>query len=396
VRHGLVIAEIALAVMLVTGAGLLLRSFNNLTSVDAGFDPENLATFGVVLPQATYPDGQQRVRFMTDLMRRLEEIPGVENAAAVQGLPPVRQVNANDTEFEGVPQEPGSPPQNVDFYQTVTPDYFTTLGIKIVEGRGFTPADAGGPPVFIVNEALAKRFYPGKSAIGRRMKPFGIDTVPWATIVGVARDVKQAGLEAEVGTELYFNYEQAPAYVGFAPGQMNVVLKSTRPLAALAPAIRQAVAAGDPGLPVVELRTMEAVFGDSVTRQRFLSQLLGIFAAVALVLAAVGTYGILSYMVTQRRREIGIRMALGAGYGQVIRLVLGHGLVMAAVGVGLGIVGALALSRVTRSLLYGVSPLDPLTFAVAASVITVVALAASLVPTRRATRVDPLVAIRAD
>jgi hypothetical protein len=166
---------------------------------------------------------------MTDLMRRLEEIPGVENAAAVQGLPPVRQVNANDTEFEGVPQEPGSPPQNVDFYQTVTPDYFTTLGIKIVEGRGFTPADAGGPPVFIVNEALAKRFYPGKSAIGRRMKPFGIDTVPWATIVGVARDVKQAGLEAEVGTELYFNYEQAPAYVGFAPGQMNVVLKSTRP-----------------------------------------------------------------------------------------------------------------------------------------------------------------------
>jgi len=250
--------------------------------------------------------------------------------------------------------------------------------------------------VFIVNEALAKRFYPGKSAIGRRMKPFGIDTVPWATIVGVARDVKQAGLEAEVGTELYFNYEQAPAYVGFAPGQMNVVLKSTRPLAALAPAIRQAVAAGDPGLPVVELRTMEAVFGDSVTRQRFLSQLLGIFAAVALVLAAVGTYGILSYMVTQRRREIGIRMALGAGYGQVIRLVLGHGLVMAAVGVGLGIVGALALSRVTRSLLYGVSPLDPLTFAVAASVITVVALAASLVPTRRATRVDPLVAIRAD
>ena len=396
VRHGLVIAEIAHAVMLVTGAGLLLRSFNNLTSVDAGFDPENLATFGVVLPQATYPDGQQRVRFMTDLMRRLEEIPGVENAAAVQGLPPVRQVNANDTEFEGVPQEPGSPPQNVDFYQTVTPDYFTTLGIKIVEGRGFTPADAGGPPVFIVNEALAKRFYPGKSAIGRRMKPFGIDTVPWATIVGVARDVKQAGLEAEVGTELYFNYEQAPAYVGFAPGQMNVVLKSTRPLAALAPAIRQAVAAGDPGLPVVELRTMEAVFGDSVTRQRFLSQLLGIFAAVALVLAAVGTYGILSYMVTQRRREIGIRMALGAGYGQVIRLVLGHGLVMAAVGVGLGIVGALALSRVTRSLLYGVSPLDPLTFAVAASVITVVALAASLVPTRRATRVDPLVAIRAD
>ena len=396
VRHGLVVAEIALAVMLVTGAGLLLRSFSNLTGVDAGFEPKGLVTFGVVLPQATYPDGQQRVRFMTDLMRRLEEIPGVDDAAAVQGLPPMRQVNANDTEFEGVPQEPGSPPQNVDFYQAVTPDYFSTLGVRIVEGRGFTAADAGGPPVFVVNEALAKRFYPGKSAVGRRIKPFGIDTLPWATIVGVARDVKQGGLDAEVGTELYFDYEQAPRYVGFAPGQMNVVLRSARSLEALAPGIRQAMAAMDPGLPVVQLRTMEAVFGDSVTRQRFLSQLLGIFAIVALALAAVGTYGILSYMVTQRRREIGIRMALGAGFSQVVRLVLGQGLVMAVIGVALGIAGALALSRVTRSLLYGVSPVDPLTFGVAAGVITLVALVASLLPTRRATRVDPLVAIRAD
>jgi len=396
VRHGLVVAEIALAVMLVTGAGLLLRSFSNLTGVDAGFEPKGLVTFGVVLPQATYPDGQQRVRFMTDLMRRLEEIPGVDDAAAVQGLPPMRQVNANDTEFEGVPQEPGSPPQNVDFYQAVTPDYFSTLGVRIVEGRGFTAADAGGPPVFVVNEALAKRFYPGKSAVGRRIKPFGIDTLPWATIVGVARDVKQGGLDAEVGTELYFDYEQAPRYVGFAPGQMNVVLRSARSLEALAPGIRQAMAAMDPGLPVVQLRTMEAVFGDSVTRQRFLSQLLGIFAVVALALAAVGTYGILSYMVTQRRREIGIRMALGAGFSQVVRLVLGQGLVMAVIGVALGIAGALALSRVTRSLLYGVSPVDPLTFGVAAGVITLVALVASLLPTRRATRVDPLVAIRAD
>ena len=396
VRRGLVIGEIALAVMLVTGAGLLLRSFKNLTGVDAGFDPAQLVTFGVVLPQASYPDPQQRVQFMTELTRRLEEMPGVQRAAAAYGLPPLRQVNANDTQFQGVPQTSDDPPHNVDYYQSVTADYFTTLGIRIVEGRGFNRGDAGGPGVAVVNEALAKRFYKGQSPIGRRLRPPRGDSTPWLTIVGVAKNVKQGGLEAEVGTELYFNFEQGPTTGDFVPGQMNIVLRSVRPLEALAPGIHRAVTTMDPGLPVVQLRTMETVFGESVTRQRFLSQLLGIFAAVALLLAAVGTYGILSYMVTERRREIGIRMALGAGYPQVIRLVLGSGMVMAVVGVGLGIAGALALSRLTRSLLYGVSPVDPLTFGVAAAVITVVALAASLLPTRRATRVDPLVAIRAD
>jgi putative ABC transport system permease protein len=395
VRRGLVVAEIALAVMLVIGAGLLLRSFRNLTTVDAGFDPRDMITFGLVLPSATYPQtGERRVQATTDLMRRLDEIPGVDEVAAVQGLPPFRLVNANDTEFEGIPQEPGKPPQNVDYYQTVTADYFKTMRIRIKQGRGFNSSDPGGPPAMVVNEALAKRFYPNQNPVGRRLRPYFGPNTPWFTIVGVAENVKQGGLEAQPGTELYFNYEQGPRLVQFAPGTMNIVMRSKQSIDRLAPQIRRAVSATDPSLPIVQMRTMEAVFGDSVTRQRFLSQLLGIFAAVALVLAAIGTYGILSYMVTERQREIGIRMALGAGSGQVVRLVLGQGVGMAIVGIGLGVVGALGLSRLTTSLLFGVSPADPVTFGAVAAVIALVAMVACVVPTRRATRVDPLAAIR--
>jgi predicted permease len=397
VRRGLVVAEIALAVMLVIGAGLLLRSFRNLTTVNAGFDPREMITFGLVLPTATYPQtGERRVQATTDLMRRLDEIPGVDEVAAVQGLPPFRLVNANDTEFEGIPQEPGKPPQNVDYYQTATADYFKTMRIRVKQGRGFNGSDPGGPPVVVVNEALAKRFYPNQNPVGRRIRPgFGPNsTVPWFTIVGVAENVKQGGLEADPGTELYFNYEQGPRLVQFAPGTMNIVMRSSRKVDQLAPQIRRAVSATDPSLPIVQMRTMEDVFGDSVTRQRFLSLLLGIFAVVALTLAAIGTYGILSYMVTERQREIGIRMALGAGSSQVVRLVLSQGLGMAIIGIGFGVIGALGLSRLTTSLLFGVSPADPVTFGAVAAVIALVAMVACVVPTHRATRVDPLAAIR--
>jgi putative ABC transport system permease protein len=399
VRRGLVVAEIALAVMLVIGAGLLMRSFRNLTNVDAGFDPSDMITFGLVLPSATYPQsGERRVQATTDLMRRLDEIPGVDEVAAVQGLPPFRQVNANDTDFEGIPQEPGKPIQNVDYYQTATADYFRTMRIRIKQGRGFNSSDPGGPPVVVINEALAKRFYPNQNPIGRRMRPSAgpTSTIPWFTIVGVAENVKQGGLDVEPGTELYFNYEQGPRLAQFAPGQMNIVLRTRRSGDELAPQIRRAVSSTDPSLPIVQLRTMEAVFGDSVSRQRFLSLLLGIFAAVALLLAAIGTYGILSYMVTERQREIGIRMALGAGNGQVVRLVLGQGLGIAVIGIVLGMAGAFGLSRLVASLLFGVSPADPATFVAVAAVIAGVAAAACVVPTRRATRVDPLAAIRMD
>jgi len=396
VRRGLVVAEIALAVMLVIGAGLLIKTFRNLTSVDAGFDSENRITFGLVLPQATYPDSQRVVNVISELARKLDELPGVERVSAMQGLPPQRPVNANDTNFEGYSPGPGDPPANVDYYQVVANGYFATMGIDITAGRAFEAGDAIGGPVVIINEALAKRFYQDKDPVGRRVQPFFGPNTPMFTIVGVSKDVKQGGLEAPSGTELYFNFEQGPRLVGFAPRQMNLVLEASRPLSALTPSIREVVSGIDPGLPIVQLRTMDDVVGASLTRQRFLSLLLGIFAAVALLLAAIGTYGVLAYMVSERQREIGIRMALGAGNSQVIGLVLRQGITIAGIGIAVGVVGALGLSRITRSLLFGVDPVDPATFGTVVAVIAVVATAACLIPMRRATRVDPLTAIRAD
>ena len=397
-RRSLVVAEIALAVMLVIGAGLLIRSFDKLTSVNAGFDPANRVTFGLVLPQAAYPDSQRRVAFHAELKRKLQAIPGVEAVAAMQGLPPFRQINANDTQFEGYNFVPNTnmPIPNTDYYQTVTAGYFEAMGIGVKDGRVFNEGDASGAPVVVINEALANRFFPNQNPLGKRVNPYLTRDTTWFTIVGVVKDVKQGGLEAPAGTELYFFYDQLPRIAGFAPGQMNILMKSSRPLEALAPGIRRAVREMDPALPIVQLRSMEEVMGASVTRQRFLSLLLGVFAVVALTLAAIGTYGILSYMVTERHREIGIRMALGAGNGQVVSLVLGQGLGIAAIGIVLGIGGAMALSQLTSSLLYGVSPSDPVTYVSVAAVIAIVAVAACVVPTRRATRVDPLEAIRAD
>jgi predicted permease len=398
IRRGLVAAEIALAVMLVVGAGLLIRSFSNLTSVDAGFDARNIVTFGLVLPSGTYPDAQRRVQFVSDLQRKLLAIPGVQRAAAMSGLPPNRQVNANDTDLENVPQGPGLPSHNIDYYQTATAGYFETMKIPLVKGRGFTEGDIGGPGVAVINEAMAKTFYPSVDPIGRRVRPSGPtvvpDTLPWFTIVGVAKDVKQGGLDQKVGTEVYFNLEQGARINGFAPLQLNLVVRSTLPLETIAPQIRSVVRGKDPGLPIVQLRTMESVFGDSVSRQLFLSLLLAIFAGVALTLAAIGTYGVLSYLVTERRREIGIRVALGASTGGIVGLVVRQGMTLTAFGIGLGVVGALALGRVVQSLLFGVSTTDPGTYVAVAAVMTAAALLACLLPARRAMRVDPLVAIR--
>ena len=394
VRRALVASEIALAMMLVVGAGLLLRSFRNLTTVDAGFDAHELVTFGVVMPIASYPTPERRVQFTSDLVRKLGTIPGVQSAAEMTGLPPNRQVNANDTDMENVPQGPGLPALNVDYYQYASASYFQTMGIPILKGRAFNASDANGSGVAVINEALAKRFYANTDPIGRRIRPSGPDTAAWFTIVGVAKDVKQGGLDQKVGTELYFNTEQGARIGGNVPNAINLVVRTRRPLDVIAPAIRSTVQSMDPALPIVQLRTMESVFGDSVSRQRFLSQLLDIFAAVALVLAAIGTYGVLSYLVTERQREIGIRVALGASTAGIVRLVLRQGLSLSAMGIAGGVVGALALARLTGSLLFGVSPTDPTTYVAVGAVILLVALLACLIPAQRAIRVDPLVAIR--
>jgi predicted permease len=395
VRSGLVVTEVALAVMLVVGAGLMLRSFWKLMQFDSGFDRTNLSTFGLVLPAAKYQEQPRRVAFFNDVTSRLKATPGVEAAAAMQGLPPFRQVNANDTQFENYQHVQGGPPANVDYYQSSTVDYTTAMKIPVLEGRSFGPQDgATTNPVVLVNETLARLYWPKESALGHRVRVCCGDRIPWATIVGVVKDVKQGGIDQKTGTEIYFLNDQTISLFGGAPRNMNVVVRSTLPLESLARVVRETVNAMDRTLPIVRLRTMDDVFSDSISRQRFLAQLLGVFAGLALVLAAVGTYGVLSYLVTERQREIGIRMALGADRTSVLSLVLRQGLSTAVIGLVIGVAGALGLTRLARSLLFEVRPTDPLTFGAVAGLITLVALVACVVPARRATRVDPMVALR--
>jgi putative ABC transport system permease protein len=392
-RSALVMAEVALAVVLVAGAGLLLRSFWNLMNVDAGFNRARLSTFGLVLPAAQYQKPESRPVFFTRVLEQIARIPGVKSAAAMNGLPPARDVNANDTTFEGVPMTPDGPIHNVDYYQTVTSQYIATMGIPVVDGRAFTETDTTGPPVMLVNEALAKKFYPGTTPVGRRIKPGGPNT-PFFTVVGILKDVKQGGLDQPVGTELYFLYEQLPRVAQFATTNMNVVVRSDLALDALAPSLRQVVREADPSLPMVKLRTMTDVFGESVSERRFVAVLLGAFAGLALLLAAVGTYGILSYMVSERKHEIGIRMALGATRSTVLGLVLRQGATLTGIGLAAGVIAALALSRVMRTLVFNVRPTDPVTMAAVTIFIALIALVACYIPARRATRVDPIVVLR--
>jgi predicted permease len=306
----------------------------------------------------------------------------------------VRQVDANDTDFEGYTAPQQGPFENVDYYQRVTVGYLTTMGIPLVAGRDFTLADATGGPVALVNETLAKTFYRGQDPIGKRVKPGFGGSTPWFTIVGVVRDVKQGGVNEKTGTELYLLADQMPATLKSGPRNMNVVLRTPLPADALAPQIRQAVQALDPTLPIVKLRAMEEVFAESVSRPRFLAQLLGIFAALALLLAAIGTYGILSYSVSERRREIGIHMALGATRRTVLRMILGQGARLTAAGLATGLAASLLLTRLLRAQLFNVKPTDPATVAAVAGCIAVVAFIACYLPASRATRVDPMVVLR--
>jgi predicted permease len=391
-RRSLVVAEVALAVILLTGSGLMVRSLSALHSVDPGFEPENLLTFNISAPNTTYPDPANVGDFYDRLLDELRAIPGVERASAMNGLPPLRNVNANDTEFEGVEQIQDGPAHNVDYWQFTDLGYLDAMGIQVVEGRDFDLTDlAPGQATILVNERLAQVFYTDGTPMGRRIRPPSADT--WFTVVGIVEDVKQSGLSEPTGTEIYFLSRQAEA-LGFSVRTRNIVMKTQGDPLALVPSVRRAVWNQDASLPLSDVQTMEQNIASSVARPRFLTMLLGVFAGVALVLAAVGTYGVIAYSVAQRSREIGIRMAMGAGSGSVVALVVRNGVVLALTGAGLGIAGAFLMTRFLAAQLYEVSATDPSTFVVAPLFLTAVAVLASFIPARRGTRVDPVTVLK--
>ena len=391
-RKTLVVTEIALAVVLVIGSGLMIRAFWKLQQVRVGFHPEGVMSFSVNLPGSSY-DNPARWRFASTLQQRLAALPGVQSASLAGGLPPLRRINANDTEIEGYQPTPDGPAQNVDYWNVVGNDYFKTMKIRTIEGRTFEPRDDGEKAqlVVVVNEALAKRFWQG-SPVGRRVNPGFADPKVWSTIVGVVEDTKNAGMDKPAGPELYFPASQIAQY-GLSPN-MNFVVRTQGDPQTLAGSIRGAVRELDPSLPVYGLRTMSEVVERSMVQPRFLSLLLATFASIALFLAAIGIYGVMAYAVAQRTQEIGVRMALGAQRTHVLRLVFNQGFMLLAVGTVIGLGGAFALTRLMKSLLFEVTATDPLTYVSVVGVLAVVALLACYIPARRATKVDPLVALR--
>jgi predicted permease len=394
-RRVLVVTEIAFAAMLVIGGGLLIRSFWLLQKVDPGFDPGGLLSLQVSLPKAVYDKPEQVIGFYQRLLDRTSRLPGVEGAAVASGLPPDRPVDANDMVFESIPRTPDGPIQNADYWQLVSRDYFKTMNIRLVEGRLFAPTDAkGSPGVVVINQTMAKLFWPNRSPLGQRIKPDGDDKAPWQTVVGVVADVKQGGLDRKTGTEVYYLADQAQENLGGVERTMYLLLRTQKDPMTLAGPARSEIRRLDPTLPVSEVRPMSRVVYSSVAQPRFIAFLVVIFAVVALTLAAVGTYGVLAYTVELRTQEIGVRMALGAQAIQVLRMILTQGAWLVGSGLLLGVAGALALRRALASVLFGVAPTDPGIFAFVLMVLSLVGLLACYLPAQRAMRTDPLVALR--
>jgi putative ABC transport system permease protein len=386
-RQALMIAEVAMTVTLLIGAGLLVRSFINLLNVSPGFRAENVLTARLSLPYPHYQKPEDRMRFMRELLPRLQALPGVESVGTTNH-PPLTKFNVNIyPEVEGRPGSPGNSESGTPL-SLVTPDYFRAMGIPLRAGRYFTESDNDdAPSVLILNEALARKLFPGEDAIGKRFRSPAYGKGQ-AAVVGVVADVRHDGLDQDVTPEIFAPYWQN------AWSQITLTIHTqVDPLSLISSVRRQALSV-DSNMPVYEVMTMEQRLSDSVSSRRFNLLLLGAFALFALILAAVGVYGVIAYAVTRRTHEIGVRMALGARAPDVLRLFIRQGMSLVAAGVAIGLLGALALTQVMKSLLFGVSAIDPLTFALVASLLALVALAACYLPARRATKVDPIAALR--
>jgi putative ABC transport system permease protein len=391
VRSLLVVLEVALALVLLIGAGLMMKSFWRLREVRPGFDSHNLVTMQVTLPEAKYEEEQQQVNFFQSMLERVRTIPGVQSAGFSTD-PPLTDDSRGDLTIEGQPPLAYGNEQTAS-YGSVSPGYFNAMGIPLIKGRAFTEEDReGSAPVVIISTAFAKRYFPGvDDPIGKRFKQGGVedDDAPWMTVVGVVGDVHHYGLSEAVSTEMYMPFAQRPE------PEVSLIVRSqgVNPLSLL-PAIRNEVAAVDKDQPIFGVETMEHLLSESVASERLSVALLGLFAALAFLLACVGIYGVISYTVTQRTHEIGVRIALGASTADILRLVVGQGMRMVAIGLIVGLVAAFALTRVMASLLFNVSARDPWIFVLVSLLLAAVAFFASFIPARRATKVDPMVALR--
>ena len=405
-RSSLVVSELALAVLLLVGAGLLIRSFSRLLDVSPGFQTQHLLTMELSIPEKTYPDGLPVQKFYTRLMARVQAVPGVQAVGAVSQMPLTDSYTSGSVFFEdtSIPDIPrlqalsNLPYQEID-QRAATPQYFQAMQIPLVRGRLLSDADdASAPLVAVVDTSFARHFWPQADAIGQHV---AIDTIPdvkpvaprWRTIVGVVGHVKHYSLDVEGREQIYFPHAQ-PLYGILAPRDMTLALRTSLDPGSVTSAIREQVFAIDKDLPLYNIATMDQLVTNSVAQQRLNLSLLVAFAGLALALAAVGVYGVMAYAVTQRTQEFGIRIALGASRGDVLKQVFLEGGRLAALGLALGLIAALALTRLMASLLFGVKPIDPVTLGVAAVLLAFVALAACYIPARRATLVDPLVALR--
>lgn len=393
-RNLLVVAQVALALILLVGSGLMLRSFQSLRTVDPGFRADGILAVTLAPAGADYPDSAERAEFWTRVVERMAALPGVEQIGAINHAPLGETRSGGSVSIEEFPIDEATLPPIAEKKQA-TPGYFETLGIPVVAGRTFSADDgARGFPAAVVSESFARHWWPDGSALGKRVRENDSDA--WFEIVGIVGDVHHLGLDLPPEEVVYFPLEQGNAEVPIVPRRLTIMLRTTGNPTALTGAIRSALREVDPRLPVTESRPLARSLADAMARTSFTVTMLGIAASMALFLGAIGLYGVISYIVSQRTQEIGVRIALGAPVAGVRGMVVRRGMALAGVGIGIGLVAALALSSVLATLLYEVSATDPLTYGGVALVLALTALVASWVPARRAAAVDPVVALRGE